>query len=137
LFLAGIGAFMAAVVFACISVWNMVNTMMFQTLNMCVDQDASLGWLQEQPYRPSAEYLSCVSGVHHASIIEASLVVGLLVCAVVAFVTWTVEEFFNDHVVPADGSQAYMFSFRAVYTACGVAAILLGAASVMMVFPVS
>jgi hypothetical protein len=122
--------------YAAINVWHVTNESMFWTLNTCVDREAGPLW-QEQPYRPSPEYASCVEGVRHAAIIEASLVVGLLACAVAAVMSWVVQEFFNDYVVPLDGSQAYAFDFRSVRTVCAVAAVMFAAAAVMIIFPVS
>lgn len=129
--------FLGVVVLTAYQVWHTVNSAMFQWLNGCVDRDSSLGWLQEQPYQPSAQYTACVNGVHYTAAIEASLIVGLLIAAAVAVVTWMVEEFADDYVVRADGLPAFSHKYRAVRRGCGIAAILLVVAAGMLIFPVS
>jgi hypothetical protein len=129
--------FLGVVVLTAYQVWHTVDTAMFQWLNGCVDSDSSLGWLQEQPYQPSAQYMACVTGVHRTAIIEASLAVGLLIAAAVAVLVWMVEEFADDHVVRADGLPAFSHKYRVVRRGCGIVAILLVVAAVMLIFPMS
>jgi hypothetical protein len=131
-------ALVASVSYTGTRLWHFVEQTMFQQLNTCVDTDASasLAWLQEQPYRPSAEYAACVSSVHHAAIIEASLIVGLLVCGVLVVIVGMIEEFADEYLT-VNGQPVFTTGPQAIRTGLGIAAILLAAAAVMIIFPVS
>ena len=98
LIVSGIVALVASTVYDGTRLWYVVEQTMFQQLNTCVDAEfsASFAWLQEQPYKPSAQYATCVASVHHAAIIEASLIVGLLVCGVLVIIVGMIEGFIDE-----------------------------------------
>lgn len=138
LFVSGIIALMVSTAYDGTLLWHIVEQTMFQQLNTCVDTEfsASFAWLQEQPYKPSAQYAMCVASVHHAAIIEASLIVGLLVCGVLVIIVGMTEDFIDEHVT-IKGQSVSTAGLRAVRMGLGIAAILLAAAVVMIIFPVS
>lgn len=133
----GILALVASTVYGSVNLWHLANTTVFEWLNGCVDQSAGLAWLRESSYQPSPEYSSCVAGVHHAATIEASLAVGLLVCGIAYVIILMTEEFVNDYVVPLDGSPGRVYRLNALRAGVGIAAIVLAAIAVFLVFPVS
>jgi len=137
LFIGGIVALVVSTTVAGSMLWHYVNTTTFQALNGCVDQDDSLAWLQEQPYQPSPEYVTCTTGVHRTAIIEAWLAAALLACAVLALIVWTIEQFVEDHVTTSSGLPIYTTRFRAVRMGIGIAAILLAVLVVGVIFPAS
>ena len=138
LIVSGIVALVASTAYDGTMLWHVVEQTMFRQLNTCVDTEfsASFALLQEQPYKPSAQYTMCLASVHHAAIIEASLIVGLLVCGVLVIITGMIEGFIDDYVT-VKGQPVSTAGLRAVRTGLGIAAILLAAAVVMIIFPVS
>lgn len=136
LLVSGILALVASTAYDGTQLWHVVEQAMFQQLNTCVDTEfsASFAWLQEQPYKPSAQYITCVASVHHAAIIVASLIVGLLVCGILVIIVGMTEGFIDEYVT-IKGQPVSTTGLRAVRTGLGIAAILLAAAVVMIIFP--
>jgi hypothetical protein len=125
LFAAGMLVFVGVMVFTAVHAWHFVDVTMFRRLNGCMDsRSKSFGVLQELPYQPSPEYVSCLNGVHHTAAIEASLVIGAMACVIVALAAWEIENFLNEYAVSADGSQARTYRFRALYVTCLVAGVV-------------
>lgn len=116
-----------------IELWHFMNTSMFEALNGCVESGGSV--FRETAYQPSAEYTSCVAGVHVAAAIEAWLAVALLSCAIMALIVTVVMKFTDEYVRTRSGMPVYTDWLRAVRAGIGIAVILLVAAAVMVIFP--
>ncbi|MDN5274271.1 MAG: hypothetical protein JWP06_172 [Candidatus Saccharibacteria bacterium] len=119
--------------------WRVVYKAIYDFLNGCVDERANLAWLDEQPYKPSQQYLGCVHGPMITATVMAWVATAAFALFVLVVLTFITNAFIEERCekVTIVGVRPWRPVIRRIYRVCGWSALVLAIITLIVMAPSS